>query len=948
MAGRRRLMFAKDFTVDYLRFTALDSGTITLSIAYNVNTTKLSYIEYSIDDGETWVKTDNVTNQSVTITTPTLASGDVVLWRGLGKGMAAQNTTISSSNYYSYFSSTCHCNVGGKLNSLLLLNHPDDCGIGFSDTYTYKGLFYGMGDKLIDASELIINGMSTYYCYYMFNGCSALIYPPQLLPTNVYNYGYGYMFNNCTSLRTAPQLPATTLSTSCYANMFYGCTSLTTAPELLAIFTSSNSYYQMFYNCSSLNYIKSLMINNSNSSNWVYGVASSGTFYKNPLATLPVGTSGIPEGWTVQDDISTVTEFNPQHTFTPAGYLTFAHSETIYLGLANKNSNHTIYVSKNGTNWHSLQMTDCLAFTANENCYVCGSLTYNQSTSSFAQFAVGGSFSVSGNCNALWDYTNLGTALKNYCGYKLFAYCKGLVNAQGLTLPSLTLSDGCYSYMFQECSNLVTAPSLPATTLTTNCYSYMFQNCTSLITSPSLPAETLGTYCYQYMFDGCVNLTAAPSELPAMNLTSYCYYYMFRGCTNLTTAPVLPATFIPDGYCYTYMFDGCSKLNYIKALFVTAPSYYTTQCFLRYVASTGTFIKHPLASWNETGSNGVPTGWTVQYDTTLISEFNPQNTFTPSGYLTIVHSDTIYLGLLRISTYQTVYVSKNGTSWHDLKTTDCLTFTASENCYMCGSLTNNQSTSDYTQFAANGNITISGNCNSLWDYTNLNAALKNYCGYSLFRGCYSLLNASNLTLPAMTLSSYCYSYMFYGCTSLTTAPSLPATTLENYCYEYMFYGCSLLTSPPPILPATQAKLYCYRDMFANCGALTNPPAINFEVLYSSCMSAMFEYCYGLVEAPTLKAEILVSGCYNHLFYSNSNLNYIKALFTTTPSSSYTNYWSISVASTGIFVKNINATWTTTGSHGVPTNWTIIYFDPDTEKYYLDDKTTECDDHGNPL
>ena len=38
------------------------------------------------------------------------------------------------------------------------------------------------------------------------------------------------------------------------------------------------------------------------SSNWVSGVASAGTFVKNPnMTTLPTGTNGIPEGWTVED-----------------------------------------------------------------------------------------------------------------------------------------------------------------------------------------------------------------------------------------------------------------------------------------------------------------------------------------------------------------------------------------------------------------------------------------------------------------------------------------------------------------------------------------------------------------------------------------------------------------------------------------------------------------------
>lgn len=40
------------------------------------------------------------------------------------------------------------------------------------------------------------------------------------------------------------------------------------------------------------------------------------------------------------------------------------------------------------------------------------------------------------------------------------------------------------------------------------------------------------------------------------------------------------------------------------------------------------------------------------------------------------------------------------------------------------------------------------------------------------------------------MAGYCYSSMFDGCTSLTTAPSLPATTLAGYCYYYMFNGCT--------------------------------------------------------------------------------------------------------------------------------------------------------------
>jgi hypothetical protein len=86
----------------------------------------------------------------------------------------------------------------------------------------------------------------------------------------------------------------------------------------------------------------------------------------------------------------------------------------------------------------------------------------------------------------------------------------------------------------------------------------------------------------------------------------------------------------------------------------------------------------------------------------------------------------------------------------------------------------------------------------------------------MFYGCKSLTTAPSL--PATTLANYCYCNMFNGCTSLTTPPSLPATTLANQCYRFMFYGCTSLTTPPS-LPATELASYCYRAMFSGCTAL---------------------------------------------------------------------------------------------------------------------------------
>ena len=87
--------------------------------------------------------------------------------------------------------------------------------------------------------------------------------------------------------------------------MFAGCTSLTNAPALPATTLNFMCYSSMFRNCTKINYIKCLATDISApscTSNWVQGVASTGTFAKNPnMTSWTEGTSGIPTGWTVID-----------------------------------------------------------------------------------------------------------------------------------------------------------------------------------------------------------------------------------------------------------------------------------------------------------------------------------------------------------------------------------------------------------------------------------------------------------------------------------------------------------------------------------------------------------------------------------------------------------------------------------------------------------------------
>ena len=111
-------------------------------------------------------------------------------------------------------------------------------------------------------------------------------------------------------------------------------------------------------------------------------------------------------------------------------------------------------------------------------------------------------------------------------------------------------------------------------------------------------------------------------------------------------------------------------------------------------------------------------------------------------------------------------------------------------------------------------------------------------------------------------------------------------------------------------------------MFCNSLIVTAPRILPAMTLSNNCYAGMFSTCPSLTTAPELPATTLTSNCYRNMFYNCTSLNYIKAMFTTTPSTAYTENWVNGVSATGTFVKNDDATWTTTGTSGIPTGWTV--------------------------
>ena len=301
--------------------------------------------------------------------------------------------------------------------------------------------------------------------------------------------------------------------------------------------------------------------------------------------------------------------YNPyvQHDYAE-DYLTFVAKESGTFTFTPTSSNVISYSTDNGTTW-----TEGNSVSVNNGDKVMwkGAMTPAE-YEGIGTFNSTANFDVQGNPMSLLYGENFKeqTSLtgKNYAFYSLFVGST-VVSAENLSLPATTLANNCYSYMFESCTSLTTAPELPAATLANNCYSGMFRGCTNLTTAPELSAETLAGNCYHQMFKGCTNLVTAP-ELPAETLAGYCYSEMFRDCTSLTTVPELPATTLANG-CYNNMFNGCANLNYIKAMFTTTPSSTYTYRWVYGVAASGTFTKAAsMNSWT-TGENGIPSGWTV-------------------------------------------------------------------------------------------------------------------------------------------------------------------------------------------------------------------------------------------------------------------------------------------------------------------------------------------------
>ena len=455
----------------------------------------------------------------------------------------------------------------------------------------YSRMFFNC-TNLTQAPALSATHVPSYGYSYMFQGCTSLEQAPDLPATSLSESCYHGMFMECTNLTAAPAtLPATTLANSCYASMFNGCTSLTTAPILPATTLAGGCYGMMFYNCSSLNYIKCLATSFpewSATYDWVYNVASEGTFIAAPGAAWEVDSpNGIPVGWSTGLDRSTPLTLEVFNTRKSEGNQIIIENPG---GLAisytlNGGSMQTFY----GDQTITVAKGDVVQFYGDNAAY--------------------GRVDASGEIH---PYTTIFTTAQCY----IYGNIMSLVDPDGFATAEILTGEAVFASLFHSNNPLFDEYALsnhpkrnivlPATTLSNYCYAHMFLDNRYVDRMPELPATTMKKSCYEKMFSGS-KLHAAPA-LPATTLAEGCYRGMFKECYGLQTAPELPATTLVKD-CYANMFYECSGLKDVTCLATDISAEGCTEEWLAGVAHSGVFHAADGVAWTPDSESGVPVGW---------------------------------------------------------------------------------------------------------------------------------------------------------------------------------------------------------------------------------------------------------------------------------------------------------------------------------------------------
>ena len=406
-------------------FKSTGSTTVTLNKIGNPQNTTIQYST----DGTNWSTVNGAIN---------LGDGDQVAFSGNAK------FSKNVQNRYS-FSTTGNGTlaISGYLSSLVSSDTIED-------DYEFNSLFSGCAN-ITDVSGLVLPSNTTNWCYAnMFIDCTQLKSTPVLPATSLNKWCYSSMFAGCTNLSSAPALPATGLAQYCYYCMFYGCNDLKNAPTLSASTLTDWCYNSMFYDCSKLS---SMGVNftewspSTATSNWVNGVAATGTFVK------PSSLSAIFDNNHVPNDWSTATD-EVDYTTMP---LTFKSHGSTSIFLRTNGSDaptKTFYYSKNGGDW--------TLYIDNEGSDYIGSTIYLSDGDTIAFSGTPNNLSIqTQNDSSQWMFNNDGN-------WDSSNYLQAYGNVMSLHNWQTLQNDQCYRSLFRD------------STMISSCWNVIFPNDTNL------------------------------------------------------------------------------------------------------------------------------------------------------------------------------------------------------------------------------------------------------------------------------------------------------------------------------------------------------------------------------------------------------------------------------------------------------------------------------------
>ena len=229
-----------------------------------------------------------------------------------------------------------------------------------------------------------------------------------------------------------------------------------------------------------------------------------------------------------------------------------------------------------------------------------------------------------------------------------------------------------------------------------------------------------------------------------------------------------------------------------------------------------------------------------------------------------------------------VQYSRNRYTWTDYLTTDgaILLPNVGDKVYFRAKRTSYDRTNDKTVVSVDA---ASKKCYVYGDIMTLlcDPAQSGYVpatsvGEHAFRGAFQgatwLMSHSlkKLKLPSTDLSTGCYYRMFYGCTSLVTAPDLPATQLAVNCYYQMFYGCKALSSRI-YLPATQMVEGAYFATFYDCLGVTDVTCLlEGEPTYAERVANFDKWFKNIVTSGTFRCPASMVDFWNTMKTNKAN------------------------------------------------------------------------------